>query len=78
MQICISNSFHYTIKNNSINDPSQKKDNINHIYDDEMGNIENPISVARKVMEDTPHVMLSGKGAYDFAIQKKFKHNNNF
>ena len=37
-------------------------------------NIENPISVARKVMEDTPHVMLSGKGAYDFAIQKKFKH----
>jgi N4-(beta-N-acetylglucosaminyl)-L-asparaginase len=37
-------------------------------------NIENPISVARKVMEDTPHVMLSGKGAYDFAIHKKFKH----
>jgi isoaspartyl peptidase/L-asparaginase-like protein (Ntn-hydrolase superfamily) len=37
-------------------------------------NIENPISVARKVMEDTRHVMLSGKGAYDFAIQKKFKH----
>ena len=37
-------------------------------------NIENPISVARKVMEDTPHVMLSGKGAYDFALQKKFKH----
>ena len=37
-------------------------------------NIENPISVARKVMEDTPHVMLSGKGAYDFAIQKDFKH----
>ena len=26
-------------------------------------NIENPISVARKVMEDTPHVMLSGAGA---------------
>jgi len=37
-------------------------------------NIENPISVARKVMEDTPHVMLSGKGAYDFAIEKNFKH----
>jgi isoaspartyl peptidase/L-asparaginase-like protein (Ntn-hydrolase superfamily) len=37
-------------------------------------NIENPISVARKVMEDTPHVMLSGKGAYDFAIHKNFKH----
>ena len=39
-------------------------------------NIENPISVARKVMEDTPHVMLSGKGAYDFAIKKGFKHKN--
>ena len=24
-------------------------------------NIEHPISVARKVMEETPHVMLSGK-----------------
>ena len=39
-------------------------------------NIENPISVARKIMEDTPHVMLSGKGAYDFAIKKGFKHKN--
>ena len=39
-------------------------------------NIKNPISVARKVMEDTPHVMLSGKGAYDFAIEKGFKHEN--
>ena len=41
-----------------------------------ISNIENPISVARKVMEDTPHVMLSGKGAYDFAISKNFKHKN--
>ena len=39
-------------------------------------NIENPISVARKIMEETPHVMLSGKGAYDFAIEKGFKHKN--
>ena len=37
-------------------------------------NIENPISVARKIMEETPHVMLSGKGAYNFAIEKGFKH----
>lgn len=36
-------------------------------------NIEHPISVARKVMEDTPHVMLVGKGAYDFAMEKGFK-----
>ena len=39
-------------------------------------NIMNPISVARKVMDDTPHVMLSGKGAYDFAIEKGFKKEN--
>ena len=35
-------------------------------------NIKHPISVARHVMEDTPHVMLSGKGALDFAISKGF------
>ena len=34
--------------------------------------IEHPISVARKVMEDTPHVMLVGEGAYQFAIEKGF------
>src|SRR5262245_33681887 len=28
-------------------------------------NIANPISVARMVMEKTPHVMLVGEGAYD-------------
>ena len=39
-------------------------------------NIEHPISVARKVMENTPHVMLSGKGAYDFAIEQGFPHKN--
>ena len=36
-------------------------------------NIKHPISVARLVMEKTPHVMLSGKGALDFAISKGFK-----
>ena len=35
--------------------------------------IENPISVARKVMEDTPHVMLVGNGAFEFAIEKGFE-----
>ncbi len=35
-------------------------------------NIEHPISVARKVMEDTPHVMLVGKGAEEFAYSKGF------
>lgn len=38
--------------------------------------IENPISVARKVMEDTPHVMLAGKGALDFAVEKGFERKN--
>lgn len=35
--------------------------------------IEHPVSVARKVMEDTPHVMLAGEGALEFAINKGFK-----
>ena len=36
-------------------------------------NIAHPISVARKVMEDTPHVMLAGKGAEQFAYEKGFE-----
>lgn len=39
-------------------------------------NIMHPISVARRVMEKTPHVMLSGQGAYEFAISEGFKHEN--
>ena len=35
--------------------------------------IENPISVARLVMEKTPHIMLAGKGAQDFALENGFK-----
>jgi len=38
--------------------------------------IENPISVARKVMEDTEHVMLVGEGAKQFALEKGFKETN--
>lgn len=34
--------------------------------------IKHPISVARKVMEETPHVMLSGLGALNFALEKGF------
>ena len=34
------------------------------------------VSVARKVMEDTPHVMLAGEGAKQFAISKGFKTEN--
>ena len=33
-------------------------------------NIEHPISVARQVMEETPHVMLVGDGAKQFALEK--------
>ena len=39
-------------------------------------NIKHPISVARHVMEDTPHVMLSGKGALEFAVSKGFNQEN--
>jgi N4-(beta-N-acetylglucosaminyl)-L-asparaginase len=35
-------------------------------------NIKHPISVARKVMDKTPHVMLSGEGAFKFAIKNGF------
>ncbi|MEO0899208.1 MAG: N(4)-(beta-N-acetylglucosaminyl)-L-asparaginase [Bacteroidota bacterium] len=35
--------------------------------------IVHPISVARKVMEETPHVMLVGEGAQQFALQKGFE-----
>ncbi len=36
-------------------------------------NIEHPVSVARKVMETTPHVMLAGKGAEQFAYEMGFQ-----
>jgi N4-(beta-N-acetylglucosaminyl)-L-asparaginase len=39
-------------------------------------NIVHPISVARMVMEDTPHVILAGKGAEEFAVSKGFKRKN--
>lgn len=38
--------------------------------------IQHPVSVARKVMEETPHVMLAGEGALQFAIQNGFKRKN--
>ncbi|WP_282055269.1 isoaspartyl peptidase/L-asparaginase family protein [Maribacter luteus] len=41
-----------------------------------MQNIAHPVSVARKVMEDTPHVMLAGKGAEQFAYEKGFEKVN--
>jgi N4-(beta-N-acetylglucosaminyl)-L-asparaginase len=38
--------------------------------------IKNPIAVARKVMEETPHIMLVGEGAKQFALEKGFKEEN--
>jgi N4-(beta-N-acetylglucosaminyl)-L-asparaginase len=34
--------------------------------------IKHPISVARRVMEKTPHVMLAGSGAQQFAVEQGF------
>ena len=34
--------------------------------------IKHPVSVARKVMEKTPHVILSGEGAQQFAVENGF------
>ena len=38
--------------------------------------VRHSISVARKVMEETPHVMLAGKGALQFALDQGFKREN--
>lgn len=34
--------------------------------------IQHPVSVARKVMESTPHILLAGQGAQDFAVKNGF------
>lgn len=39
-------------------------------------NIEHPISVARLVMEKTPHVILAGDGALQFALENGLKETN--
>lgn len=39
-------------------------------------NIVHPISVARKVMEETPHIILAGKGAEQFAYEQGFEKEN--
>ena len=41
-----------------------------------MQNIIQAISVARKVMDETPHVLLAGKGAEEFAVSQGFKRQN--
>lgn len=38
--------------------------------------IKHPISVARLVMEKTPHVILAGEGALNFALQQGFEKEN--
>ncbi|MCK0155595.1 N(4)-(beta-N-acetylglucosaminyl)-L-asparaginase [Cellulophaga sp. F20128] len=39
-------------------------------------NIAHPVAVARKVMEETPHIILAGKGAEQFAYEQGFKKTN--
>lgn len=39
-------------------------------------NVVHAVSVARKVMDETPHVMLAGKGAEQFAYEKGFPKEN--
>ena len=41
-----------------------------------MQNITHAISVARKVMEETPHVLLAGKGAEQYALKSGFPLEN--
>jgi N4-(beta-N-acetylglucosaminyl)-L-asparaginase len=40
--------------------------------------IKHPVSVARRVMEETPHVMLVGQGALDFAVDQGFESQDIF
>jgi len=35
-------------------------------------NYKNPVSIARKIMEETPHIMLAGEGAQKFAKEQGF------
>lgn len=39
-------------------------------------NFKHPIAVARKVMDETPHVMLVGEGAKRFALEQGFEEEN--
>jgi N4-(beta-N-acetylglucosaminyl)-L-asparaginase len=39
-------------------------------------NIKHPVSVARKVMENTPHNMICGSGALEFALSQGFVEEN--
>jgi L-asparaginase/N4-(beta-N-acetylglucosaminyl)-L-asparaginase len=39
-------------------------------------NIKHPVAVARKVMDETPHVLLVGDGARRFALQHGFEEEN--
>jgi len=41
-----------------------------------MQNIMHPIAVAKMVMEDTPHVIMAGVGAEEFAVSQGFKREN--
>ena len=41
-----------------------------------MENIKHPIAVAKKVMEDTPHVIMAGVGAEEFAVSQGFNREN--
>ncbi|MNK46246.1 N(4)-(Beta-N-acetylglucosaminyl)-L-asparaginase precursor [compost metagenome] len=38
--------------------------------------IKHPISVAKRVLQNTPHVMLAGQGALQFALSEGFKEEN--
>lgn len=38
--------------------------------------IKHPVSVARKVMEESPHVIIAGEGALQFALAKGFQKEN--
>lgn len=54
-------------------DASIMDDNFNNGAVAALERIRHPISVARRVMEKTPHVLLVGEGAQQFALAEGFK-----
>lgn len=38
--------------------------------------VANPVSVARRVLEETPHAILAGEGAFEFALSRGFARAN--
>ncbi len=53
-------------------DPAEGRDELRAGAGAAVSRVANPIALARRVMEHTPHVLLVGEGAHDFARAQGF------